>query len=145
VGKILEKTKLDELPQLWNVIKGDMSIVGPRPESLSFEDCFVGPFRAILRQKPGLFGPTQVQFRNESAYYQSCEDAEQIYRRVLFPAKATIDLLYYQNRSMLHDMIWIGRGVAAVLGRARIRRPDPSRARDCLTQNHFVDESALFD
>jgi lipopolysaccharide/colanic/teichoic acid biosynthesis glycosyltransferase len=120
VGRILEKTKLDELPQFWNVIKGDMSMVGPRPESLHFADCFVGSFRVLLEHKPGIFGPAQVLFRNESAYYRSDQDPEQIYRLVLFPTKASIDLLYYGSRTLLTDIAWIGRGAAAVVGLPRI-------------------------
>jgi lipopolysaccharide/colanic/teichoic acid biosynthesis glycosyltransferase len=116
VGRILEKTKLDELPQFWNVIKGDMSIVGPRPESLHFADCFVGPFRALLNHKPGIFGPAQVRFRNESAYYVPGEDPEVIYRGTLFPAKASMDLQYYDSRTLSQDVAWIARGVAAVVG-----------------------------
>jgi lipopolysaccharide/colanic/teichoic acid biosynthesis glycosyltransferase len=122
VGRILEKTKLDELPQFWNVIKGDMSLVGPRPESLKFEDCFVGSFRALLEHKPGIFGPAQVRFRNENAHYCSDEHPEQTYRRLLFPTKASLDLLYYDSRTLLRDIAWIGRGVAAVAGPSGIRR-----------------------
>jgi lipopolysaccharide/colanic/teichoic acid biosynthesis glycosyltransferase len=57
IGRILAAVKLDELPQLWNVLRGDMSIVGPRPETLGFADCFVNGFEEILEHRPGLFGP----------------------------------------------------------------------------------------
>ena len=66
VGRILAATKLDELPQLWNVLRGDMALVGPRPESLAFTDCFRNGFEKILEHKPGVFGPCQVMFRHES-------------------------------------------------------------------------------
>jgi lipopolysaccharide/colanic/teichoic acid biosynthesis glycosyltransferase len=58
-GRFLAATKLDELPQLWNVLRGDMSLVGPRPESLSFSDCFRDGFEKVLEHKPGVFGPRQ--------------------------------------------------------------------------------------
>lgn len=116
VGRILEKSKLDELPQFWNVLRGDMSIVGPRPESLHFADCFVGSYGSLLSHKPGLFGPAQVLFRNESAYYSADEDPERTYRRVLFPTKASLDLQHYTRRSLLEDLAWIALGVAAVVG-----------------------------
>ena len=116
VGRILEKSKLDELPQFWNVLRGDMSIVGPRPESLHFADCFVGSYGSLLSHKPGLFGPAQVFFRNESAYYSADEDPERTYRRVLFPTKASLDLQHYTRRSLLEDLAWIARGIAAVVG-----------------------------
>lgn len=116
IGRILEKSKLDELPQFWNVLKGDMSIVGPRPESLHFADCFVGSYRSLLDHKPGLFGPAQVFFRNESRFYRTGEDPERTYRQLLFPTKASLDLRHYGNRSLLEDLAWIGRGIAAVAG-----------------------------
>lgn len=116
VGKLLERTKLDELPQLWDVLKGDMSIVGPRPESLDFEDCFVGLYRRVLDYKPGVFGPSQAIFRSEGSLYDTSTDPEQFYRDILFPTKARIDLAYYPNRSLLADAGWVARGVLAVFG-----------------------------
>jgi lipopolysaccharide/colanic/teichoic acid biosynthesis glycosyltransferase len=116
VGKLLAQTKLDELPQLWNVVKGEMSIVGPRPETLDFSDCYDGPFRGVLQYKPGLFGPSQVIFRYESLLYPETCDPHDVYRAILFPTKARIDLAYFPNRSVLLDLVWIARGVWAVLG-----------------------------
>jgi len=116
VGRFLERTKCDELPQLWNILKGDMSVVGPRPESLSFADCFTGEYRDVLNHKPGLFGPVQVYFRNEVKLYPQELDPEQFYRQVLFPLKAKIDLSYFRQRTILDDVWWVFRGVCAVLG-----------------------------
>ena len=70
IGAILERTKLDELPQLWNILKGEMSFVGPRPESLRFAHLFKGDVAGVLRHIPGLFGPSQIAFRNESDFIQ---------------------------------------------------------------------------
>jgi lipopolysaccharide/colanic/teichoic acid biosynthesis glycosyltransferase len=114
VGRFLERTKMDEMPQFWNVIRNDMALVGPRPESLRFADCFAGQFVDLLQFKPGIFGPAQVRFRNESDYYQVGEDPERIYRQVLFPTKGTIDLQYYSSRTLLQDIAWAGRGAMAV-------------------------------
>jgi lipopolysaccharide/colanic/teichoic acid biosynthesis glycosyltransferase len=116
VGRVLVRTKLDELPQLWNVLRGDMALVGPRPESLHFRDRFAGPLRRVLDHKPGIFGPSQVLFRNESSLYCKCSDPEQFYRDVLFPLKAEIDLSYFANRNLLRDIGWVVRGVLAVFG-----------------------------
>ena len=116
VGGFLARTKLDELPQLWNILKGDMSIVGPRPESLDFRDCFEGPYGAVLEHKPGIFGPSQVLFRNESSLYRGRPDPEQFYRDVLFPLKAHIDLAYFAHRTPLRDIAWAFRGALAVFG-----------------------------
>lgn len=115
IGRLLERWKLDELPQLWNVLVGDMSLVGPRPETLDFADCYAGPYRKILDHRPGLFGPCQVRFRNESSLYPAGRDPSEFYRAVLFPAKAGIDLHWLSQRSLLSDIGWIARGIIAVL------------------------------
>ena len=114
LGAFLARTKLDELPQLWNIVKGDMAIVGPRPESLAFADCFTGSHRTVLDYKPGIFGPSQVLFRNEATLYLGRTDTEQFYRRILFPLKAQIDLAYFQGRTLPRDLGWIIRGTLAV-------------------------------
>ena len=69
LGGFLAWTKFDELPQFWNVIKGDMALVGPRPETVDFADCFAGAYRSVLDYKPGIFGPSQTLFRDESSRY----------------------------------------------------------------------------
>lgn len=114
VGKLLQQSKLDELPQFWNVLIGEMSLVGPRPESMRFADCFRGRYREILRYHGGMFGPAQVLFRNESALFPPDRDPEDYYREVLFPAKAKLDLAYYPRADIAHDILWLIRGVLAV-------------------------------
>lgn len=115
VGSVLARTKLDELPQLYNILRGDMAVVGPRPESFDFADCFVGYHRRLLDYKPGVFGPSQVAFRNEATYFPPT-DQVRFYREVLFPLKANRDLAYYPHRTLTSDMLWIVRGVMAVVG-----------------------------
>jgi lipopolysaccharide/colanic/teichoic acid biosynthesis glycosyltransferase len=116
IGKVLQKTKLDELPQLWNVIVGDMSIVGPRPETLHFKECFVNGYEQVLEYKPGIFGPSQVLFRNESSLFPLQADPSEFYRATIFPAKAKIDLTYYPRQTIVSDLYWILRGILAVFG-----------------------------
>jgi lipopolysaccharide/colanic/teichoic acid biosynthesis glycosyltransferase len=116
LGGFLARGKLDELPQLWNVLKGDMSLVGPRPETLDFQDCFKESYSTLLAYKPGIFGPSQVLFRSESSLYSGHTDPEQFYRTVLFPLKACIDLAYFPYRNLFWDLAWIIRGVLAVFG-----------------------------
>jgi lipopolysaccharide/colanic/teichoic acid biosynthesis glycosyltransferase len=116
VGRFLVATKIDELPQLWNVLRGEMSIVGPRPESLDFASCFCGGFEEILRYRPGLIGPSQVAFRNERQFYPQDQDPTQFYRDILFPAKARLDLAYFSRRTFASDIAWMTRGALAVLG-----------------------------
>jgi len=119
VGRVLVVSKLDELPQLWNVLRGDMSLVGPRPESLAFSDCFRNGFERIHRYRPGLFGPCQVLFRNESMLYPAGVATAEFYRKVLFPAKARIDLAYFEHRTLASDLSWILRAIWATIAGAR--------------------------
>lgn len=116
VGRILAATKLDELPQLFNVLRGDMSVIGPRPESLALAGCFTREHSAIFNHKPGIFGPSQVAFRSEADLYPSGEDSVKFYREVIFPTKVNLDLSYYSHRSLISDVGWVIRGVLAVLG-----------------------------
>lgn len=116
VGRLLERSKLDELPQLWNVMRGDMAIVGPRPESLAFAECFSQELLAVLDHRPGVFGPCQVFFRNESLLYAETQQPEEFYRKVLFPLKAHVDLAYFRRRTIAADLRWIVHGVVAVTG-----------------------------
>jgi lipopolysaccharide/colanic/teichoic acid biosynthesis glycosyltransferase len=116
VGKFLAKTKLDELPQVWNVIRGDMAIVGPRPESLEFAECFQGGFEEVLIYKPGLIGPSQVYFRDEASYYPAGEDPTAFYRQVIFPMKAGLDIAYFRHRTFGSDFVWMVRSGLAIIG-----------------------------
>ncbi|WP_214473680.1 sugar transferase [Mesorhizobium sp. dw_380] len=116
VGRFLAATKFDELPQLLNVLKGEMAIIGPRPESLAFADCFHGGLEAVLEYKPGLLGPTQVFFRHEARFFPRSVDPILFYREVIFPAKARLDLSYYPRRTIASDIVWMARGFLAVAG-----------------------------
>lgn len=111
LGELLERTKLDELPQLWNILKGDMSFVGPRPESLRYRDLFSGEFVGVLKYMPGIFGPNQIAYRNESEMYPPDRDPEEFYRSVLFPQKANADLDYFGRSTIQGDLAWIARGI----------------------------------
>lgn len=116
IGRCLEHSKLDELPQLWNVLRGDMAFVGPRPKSMHFADCFSGAHCGLLQYRPGIFGPSQALFRGEKHMYPQDCDPEEFYRQVLFPTKARIDLSYYPERSWLSDFRWMLRCCLAVIG-----------------------------
>ncbi|WP_262266475.1 MULTISPECIES: sugar transferase [Microvirga] len=118
VGKILMATKLDEVPQFLNVLRGDMAIVGPRPESFAFADCFSGPYMEVLKYKPGIVGPTQIAFRNESDLYTGHPDPGAFYRAVLFPMKADMDLQYYSRRTLTTDIACMFKAAIAILRRA---------------------------
>src|SRR5690606_34686989 len=108
--------RLAELPQLVNVRRGEMAVVGPRPESLELADCFTDATRPVLAHKPGIFGPSQWAFRNESALYPPDVDPVAFYRQTLFSAKARLDLSYYPERTLVSDMKWSVLCCLAVLG-----------------------------
>ena len=111
VGRFIERTKLDELPQLWNILKGEMSFVGPRPESVRHADLFTGRYKKVLDYIPGIFGPNQVAYRNESAMYPGDMDPDEFYRTQLFAKKAQADIDYFRQSNCWHDIAWIIKGI----------------------------------
>jgi len=127
IGGLLAAFKLDELPQLWNVLRGDMSLVGPRPETLVFADCFRNGFEKILEHRPGLVGPCQVLFRHESELFPPNGDVADFYREVLFPAKAKIDLAYYSDRTVTSDLRWVVQAGWIAVGEPLLNRMRKSR------------------
>jgi lipopolysaccharide/colanic/teichoic acid biosynthesis glycosyltransferase len=106
VGRFLRATRLDELPQLWNVIRGQMSIVGPRPELQAFVDMHADDYREILAVPPGLTGPTQLRFAGvEARLLGMQEDPELYYREHLLPDKVALDLDYARSHSLRSDCL----------------------------------------
>lgn len=105
IGRFLRATRLDELPQLWNVLRGQMSVVGPRPELEEFVDLHAEDYREILEVPPGLTGPTQLRFAGVEARLLSLhEDPEAFYRNSLLPDKVALDLDYARSRSGRQDL-----------------------------------------
>jgi lipopolysaccharide/colanic/teichoic acid biosynthesis glycosyltransferase len=117
MGRFLSDTKLDELPQLWNVVRGDMSLVGPRPEDPSFVAAYPELFAEILTVRPGVTGLAQLAFVRE-ARLLGVAHTEQRYVEWLLPSKLAIDRLYVARRSLLMDLqILVWTTVAVVLKR----------------------------
>lgn len=106
-GKILRKFKLDELPQLWNVLKGDMSFVGPRPDVPGFADKLKGRDRIILSVRPGITGPATLKFRNEEELLKQQKDPEEYNLKVIWPEKVRINREYVENYSFWKDIKYI--------------------------------------
>ncbi len=102
IGKVLRKTKLDELPSLVNVLKGEMSLVGPRPESPSWVERYTPQQRAVLTIKPGITGWAQIKYRNEEKLL-SAANIEAEYPRIMND-KLSIDLQYLTNHSFSVDV-----------------------------------------
>jgi len=116
VGRRLRAHRLDELPQLINVLTGDMSLVGPRPELAQYVDLFPEEYRQILTLRPGITGPASVEFRNESELLAAYPDPERAYVEVILPQKIALALDYLRERSMLVDLKILGRTVRAFWG-----------------------------
>jgi lipopolysaccharide/colanic/teichoic acid biosynthesis glycosyltransferase len=117
MGYLLAHSKLDELPQLWNVVRGDMSLVGPRPEDPAFVAAYQDLFDEILSVRPGLTGLAQLAFVRESRLLGTA-DPERRYVEWLLPSKVEIDRLYVAERTMLMDLrVLVWTGAAVVLKR----------------------------
>lgn len=114
VGHVLRATKLDELPQLLNVLRGDMSLVGPRPEAPEYVAGYDAHQRRVLCVRPGITGPTQLVFRDEERMLRY-DDADTVYRSVLLPRKLEMDLRYVENRSFAADLRILVRTVGRVV------------------------------
>ena len=114
-GKVLRKLKLDELPQLFNVIAGDMSIVGPRPEVARYVEMYPPDVRAVvLSVRPGITDKASVEFRNEEVLLAQALDPETAYVRDILPRKLSLHTAYVKSRSFLGDLVLIGRTIWAV-------------------------------
>lgn len=104
LGAKLRRYKLDELPELWNVLIGDMSFVGPRPDVPGYADKLEGENRRILLLKPGITGPASLKYRNEEELLAEQEDPLKYNDEVLFPDKVRINIEYLDNWSFVNDI-----------------------------------------
>ena len=122
-GKLLRRLKLDELPQLWNVLRGDMSFVGPRPEVPRFVDLDDPLWKQVLSVRPGLTSELTVALRDEEALLaQMGGDPEDAYRKRLQPIKLRVEARYSRERSFRNDIAILAKTAAAVAGLTPIGR-----------------------
>ena len=113
-GAKLRKYKIDELPELWNVLIGDMSFVGPRPDVPGYADMLKGEDRDILKLRPGITGPASLKYRNEEELLSHVDDPIKYNNEVIFPDKVRINLYYLHNYSFWTDIKLI---LCTVLGK----------------------------
>jgi lipopolysaccharide/colanic/teichoic acid biosynthesis glycosyltransferase len=113
IGRVLRKTKLDELPGLVNVLRGEMSLVGPRPEAPVWVERYTPQQRAVLTVKPGITGLVQIKYRNEEKFL-SGSNLETEYS-IIMNDKLSIDLEYVENRSFALDLYILVKTAAALL------------------------------
>jgi len=104
IGVFLRKYKLDELPELWNVLKGDMSLVGPRPDVCGYADNLIGLDRKILELRPGITGVASLKYYNEEDVLASKDNPLKFNDDVIYPDKVRLNLDYYYNNNLWIDI-----------------------------------------
>jgi lipopolysaccharide/colanic/teichoic acid biosynthesis glycosyltransferase len=115
VGRLLRALKLDELPQFWNVLRGDMSLVGPRPEVPEYVELYRKRYAKILAVRPGVTDLASIEFRNEEGVLAGALDPAEYYAQRVLPAKLDLAEEYMRKRSFVFDMSIMLRTVAAVV------------------------------
>ncbi len=103
-GAILRRYKIDELPELWNVMTGEMSFVGPRPDVPGYADKLKGAERAILQLRPGITGPASLKYRDEEELLATVKDPQKYNDEIIFPDKVRINLYYMKHYSFVDDI-----------------------------------------
>ncbi|HEV3071585.1 MAG TPA: sugar transferase [Solirubrobacteraceae bacterium] len=126
IGSFLAMTKLDELPQLWNVLKGEMRMVGPRPEVPEFVARYREEYKELLSVLPGITGPAAVEYASESHLLSLQQDPVRFYEESIMPRKIEIDLDYIRTRSLRGDLRILTQTMLVPLGKvARRMGGDP--------------------
>lgn len=113
LGRTLRRYKIDELVQLWNVLRGDMSLVGPRPDVRGWADLLEGDARIVLSVRPGITGPASVAYRNEEQLLANSSSPEEMNREIIWPDKVRINREYIETWSIRTDISLILRTVFA--------------------------------
>lgn len=103
-GKWMRRTKLDEIPQLFNILKGEMSFIGPRPDIQGYYDTLEGDDREVLNLKPGLISEAGFKYKNEDRILSLQKNPLEYNDKILFPDKVKMNLEYYRNLSLINDL-----------------------------------------
>lgn len=104
IGRLLRKYKIDELPQLFNVLKGDMSFVGPRPEISEYVNLFKTAYEKLLSIRPGITDPASICYSNEEILLSGSDNWEENYRKIVLPEKIKLSLHYVDNHNIITDL-----------------------------------------
>jgi lipopolysaccharide/colanic/teichoic acid biosynthesis glycosyltransferase len=114
IGKYLRKYKLDELPQLFNVLRGEMSFVGPRPEVEEYVNIFESDYKRLLRIRPGITDPASIKYSNEERILAVADNWEEEYRKNILPEKIKLSLHYVDNHNLITDLKLILRTISKI-------------------------------
>ncbi|MGE3819312.1 MAG: sugar transferase [Isosphaeraceae bacterium] len=125
VGRVLRASKIDELPQFWNVLRGDMSVVGPRPEVRKWVECYPDRWAFVHQVKPGMTDPAAIVYRDEERLLAAEDDPEAAYRDRILPHKLSLYEDYVRRQSFLGDLVILGRTLLAVAIPSRSRPEGP--------------------
>ena len=117
LGAVLRKYKIDELPELWNVLIADMSFVGPRPDVPGYADALTGDDREVLLLRPGITGPASLKYRNEEEILAAVDNPQIYNDTIIFPDKVRINRYYLHNYSFVSDIKMI---LCTVLGKTML-------------------------
>jgi lipopolysaccharide/colanic/teichoic acid biosynthesis glycosyltransferase len=115
IGRVLRRLKLDELPQLWNVLTGEMSMVGPRPEVACYVESYSPAQRQVLSVRPGITDPASIIYRQEEDLLGRQPDPDRYYREVVLPAKLALNLKYLSHMSFAYDLRLLLRTVVHIV------------------------------
>lgn len=135
LGRLLRKAKIDELPQFINVLLGQMSVVGPRPDVPGHADCLVGDDRIVLSVRPGVTGSASVYFRDEEALLAQQPDPERYNAEVLWPAKVRINAAYVRRYNFWEDVRLI---IDTALPRANLSKASQVRVGKLVAPEFFI-------
>lgn len=116
LGRVLRRTSIDELPQLWHVLRGEMTLVGPRPESVDLARRYPSSCLLVLEARPGLTGPAQLAYRERSTIPPEGWDVERWYLEVLVPLRTQADLEFLSRPTVGRALVWLGRTARFVTG-----------------------------
>lgn len=148
VGKILRTLKIDELPQLWNVLKGDMSFVGPRPEVRRYVDLYPDQYAEILTVRPGITDIASIKYSNESEVLSLFDDPTDAYIRLVLPDKLQLGRRYVQRSSFWFDLELILETILKIthlhIRQPRFRKPVASEDHTASEPNYVPDKSPYF-
>lgn len=126
IGALIRRTKVDELPQLWNVLRGDLSLVGPRPEVPQYVDSTDPLWLAVLEARPGITDPITLRLRSEEALLAQVEDPHSFYVKTLLPYKLQGNLEYLRTRTWRSDLGVLVKTLLAVAAPGRAPVPTPA-------------------
>jgi lipopolysaccharide/colanic/teichoic acid biosynthesis glycosyltransferase len=126
MGRLLRRARLDEIPQLWNILTGDMSFVGPRPPLRIYVDRFPDLYGQVLQSRPGVTGLASLHFHGHEecllAQCRTAQETDEVYVRRCIPRKARLDLIYQRKRTLCLDIAIIGQTFGRVIVSRVLRR-----------------------